>query len=33
MVWLTPQGRTDEELMAIFDDKRHPYYEVIKEAA
>lgn len=31
--WLTPEGRSDEELFAIFDDKRHPYYEVIKEAA
>ncbi|MBJ6983972.1 SOS response-associated peptidase family protein [Luteimonas sp. MC1750] len=33
MAWLTPEGRTDEELFAIFDDKRHPYYEVIKQAA
>ena len=31
--WLTPQGRTDEELFAIFDDKRHPYYELVREAA
>ena len=31
--WLTPQDRTDEELFAIFDDKRHPYYELVKEAA
>lgn len=33
MAWLTPQGRTDEDLFAIFDDKRHPYYELVKEAA
>ncbi len=31
--WLTPQGRSDEELFAIFDDKRHPFYELVKEAA
>ena len=31
--WLTPQGRTDEELFAIFDDKRHPYYELVRDAA
>lgn len=33
--WLTPEGRSDEELFAIFDDKRHPFYELIedKEAA
>ena len=31
--WLTPQGRSDEELFAIFDDKRHPYYELVREAA
>ena len=31
--WLTPQGRSDEELLAIFDDRRHPYYELVKEAA
>lgn len=31
--WLTPQGRTDDELFGIFDDKRHPYYELVKEAA
>lgn len=30
--WLTPEGRSDEELFAIFDDKRHPFYEV-QEAA
>lgn len=33
MAWLTPQGRYDEELFAIFDDRRHPYYELVKEAA
>lgn len=33
MAWLTPEGRTDEDLFAIFDDKRHPYYELIEEAA
>ena len=31
--WLTPQERSDEELFAIFDDKRHPFYELVKEAA
>ena len=31
--WLTPEGRSDEELFAIFDDRRHPYYELVKEAA
>ena len=31
--WLTPEGRSDDELFAIFDDKRHPYYELVKEAA
>lgn len=25
--WLSPDGRSDAELLAIFDDKRHPYYE------
>jgi putative SOS response-associated peptidase YedK len=30
--WLTPQGRTTDELMALFDDKRHPYYELLKAA-
>lgn len=33
MAWLTPEGRSDEELFAIFDDRRHPYYELVKEAA
>lgn len=31
--WLTPEGRSDEELLAIFDDRRHPYYELVHEAA
>ena len=31
--WLTPEGRSDEELFAIFEDRRHPYYELVKEAA
>lgn len=31
--WLTPEGRSDEELFAIFDDRRHPYYELVQEAA
>ena len=31
--WLTPEGRSDAELFAIFDDKRHPFYELIKDAA
>lgn len=31
--WLTPEGRSDEALFAIFDDRRHPFYEVIHEAA
>ncbi len=30
--WLTPDGRSDEELFAILDDKRHPYYELVKAA-
>jgi len=31
--WLTPQGRSTEELMGLLDDKRHPFYEVIRKAA
>lgn len=31
--WLTPEGRSDEELFAILDDRRHPYYELVREAA
>lgn len=26
-VWLTPQGRSQEELESLFDDKARPYYE------
>ena len=31
--WLNPDPRNLDALYAIFDDKRHPYYEVVKEAA
>lgn len=31
--WLTPEGRSTEELFGLLDDKRHPFYEVIKKAA
>lgn len=31
--WLNPQGSSLDALEAIFDDKRHPYYELIKQAA
>ena len=31
--WFTPEGRSDEELFAIFDDRRHPQYELVKKAA
>lgn len=31
--WLTPQGRSTGELLALLDDKRHPYYEVVRQAA
>lgn len=31
--WLTPQGRSTEELLGLLDDKRHPFYEVIQKAA
>lgn len=31
--WLSPEGLSDEELFAIFDDRRHPFYERVKEAA
>jgi len=31
--WLTPQGRSVEELMGLLDDKRHPFYEVVRKAA
>jgi len=30
--WLTPQGRSVEEMFAILDDKQHPYYEHRKAA-
>jgi putative SOS response-associated peptidase YedK len=25
--WLTPQGRSADELQAILDDRQRPYYE------
>lgn len=25
--WLTPQGRSDEELQAVLDERQRPYYE------
>ena len=25
--WLTPNGRSDDELQAILDDRQKPYYE------
>ncbi|MGN6111740.1 MAG: SOS response-associated peptidase family protein [Luteimonas sp.] len=31
--WLNPDPNNLDALFAIFDDKRHPFYEVIKEAA
>ncbi len=31
--WLNPDPNNLDALFAIFDDKRHPYYEVIKKAA
>ncbi len=31
--WLDPDPNNLEALFAIFDDKRHPYYELVKEAA
>ena len=31
--WLNPDPNNLDALYAIFDDKRHPYYEVIREAA
>ena len=30
--WLTPQGRTLEELDGLLDDKERPYYEHRKAA-
>lgn len=31
--WLNPDPNNLDALFAIFDDKRHPYYEVMQEAA
>ena len=31
--WLNPDPHNLDALFAIFDDKRHPYYELVKEAA
>lgn len=31
--WLTPKGRSTEDLLALLDDKRHPFYEVIRKVA
>lgn len=31
--WLNPDPENLDALFAIFDDKRHPFYELIKEAA
>lgn len=31
--WLNPDPNNLDALFAIFDDKRHPYYELMKEAA
>lgn len=31
--WLNPDPNNLDALYAIFDDKRHPYYELVKEAA
>jgi putative SOS response-associated peptidase YedK len=31
--WLTPEGRSKEELQAILDDRERPYYENVKLAA
>lgn len=33
MAYLTPQGRSDDELFTILDDRRHPFDEMVKEAA
>ncbi|WP_343368520.1 SOS response-associated peptidase family protein [Stenotrophomonas maltophilia] len=30
--WLTPEGRSKEELFELMDDKQHPYYEHRKAA-
>lgn len=31
--WLNPDPNDLDALFAIFDDKRHPYYELVREAA
>lgn len=31
--WLNPDPNNLDALFAIFDDRRHPYYELVKEAA
>lgn len=31
--WLNPDPNNLDALFAIFDDKRHPYYELVKQAA
>jgi len=31
--WLNPNPNNLDALFAIFDDKRHPYYELVREAA
>ena len=31
--WLNPDPHNLDALFAIFDDKRHPYYELVQEAA
>ena len=31
--WLTPQGRSTEELQAILSDRQAPYYEHVAVAA
>ena len=31
--WLNPDPHNLDALFVIFDDKRHPYYELVKEAA
>lgn len=31
--WLNPDPSNLDASFAIFDNKRHPYYELIKEAA
>lgn len=31
--WLTPSGRSDDDLRVILDDKRHSFYELVREAA